>query len=50
MLSNADSPIYVTELGIETEVRPEFENACLEILVTESGIVIDVRLEVPEKV
>lgn len=38
-------PIEVTESGMMTDVKePQFENECSAILVTESGIVIDVKL------
>ena len=40
----APTPIFVTELGIVTEVRPvQLEKAPSPILVTELGIVTEVR-------
>ena len=43
------SPMLVTELGIVTEVRPQYMKACVPMLVTELGMVTKVRPLQPEK-
>ena len=44
-LSNARSPIEVTQLGMVIDVKPlQYSNAPLPIEVTELGMVIDVKL------
>ena len=46
----ASYSIFVTELGMVTEVIEQYEKASCSMFVTEFGIVIEAKLEQPPKV